>query len=442
MRSRLPQASCGSPSRRRRRVRRPTGGVAHLTSQYDIAALDPALAIQPADPIRDLREPGHVSRQAGTRRIAHRPRGRRSRADAHGRREDLHVHDSSRLPVLAAVERGGDGADVQVDDRARGEPAPEVAIREPVQRRRRATTTYVTRQGARARGHRRARATRSRSGCRSRTARSSPTSRAARRARSRATRRPSPADSTSSRLRARTTSRRTRRASSSSSGGTRTTTASARTVSTRSSVTIGIDSSRALAEIKAGTADYALDGLPRDAGPGLESRYGPGSKAAKEGHQQYFISPANGERWLHMNTSRPLFSRIRLRRAVNYAIDRAALVAQGRRFAEVNPFNAGEPTDDYLPRVGRRSGRLPSVPAGRARPPNCARPRRARPRDGDHVHTQRAAVAAGGAGRPPRPRATRHRRRGEGVPARRFLRAHRPSRRAVRPRRLGLLTSH
>jgi peptide/nickel transport system substrate-binding protein len=32
---------------------------------------------------------------------------------------------------------------------------------------------------------------------------------------------------------------------------------------------------------------------------------------------------------------------------VNYAIDRRALVAQGRRFAEVNPFNAGRPTADY-----------------------------------------------------------------------------------------------
>ena len=115
-------------------------------------------------------------------------------------------------------------------------------------------------------------------------------------------------------------------------------------------VAIGVDSSHALAEIEAGTADYALDGLPRAAGPRLASRYGPGSKAAKEGHQQYFVSPALGERWLHMNTSRPLFSRIRMRRAVSYAIDRAALVAQGRRFAEVNPFNAGEPTDDFLPR--------------------------------------------------------------------------------------------
>jgi YVTN family beta-propeller protein len=114
-------------------------------------------------------------------------------------------------------------------------------------------------------------------------------------------------------------------------------------------VAIGVDPSRALEEIEAGKADYALDGLPRDAGPRLESEYGPGSKAAKAGHQQYFISAANAGRYLHMNTSRPLFSQVRLRRAVNFAIDRPALVAQGRRFAAVNPFNAGEATDDYLP---------------------------------------------------------------------------------------------
>jgi ABC-type transport system substrate-binding protein/DNA-binding SARP family transcriptional activator len=113
--------------------------------------------------------------------------------------------------------------------------------------------------------------------------------------------------------------------------------------------TIGIDSARALAEIEAGTADYAVDGLPRDAGPGLESQYGPGSKAARAGHQQYFISPANGTRLLFMNTSRPLFSNVRLRRAVNYAIDRPALAAQSQRFAEVNPYGAGSPADDYMP---------------------------------------------------------------------------------------------
>jgi YVTN family beta-propeller protein len=114
-------------------------------------------------------------------------------------------------------------------------------------------------------------------------------------------------------------------------------------------VTIGINSARALAEIKAGTADYAVDGLPDGAGPGLESQYGPGSKAARAGRQQYFISPANGVRILHMNTSRPLFSDVRLRRAVNYAIDRAALAAQGQRFAAATPFFAGSPADGYIP---------------------------------------------------------------------------------------------
>ena len=113
-------------------------------------------------------------------------------------------------------------------------------------------------------------------------------------------------------------------------------------------VAIGIDRARAVEQVEAGEADYALE-LPRNAGPRLESEYGPASDAAKAGHQQYFISAATGARYLHMNTSRPLFSRVRLRRAVNYAIDRPALVAQGRRFQETNPFNAGEPTDDYLP---------------------------------------------------------------------------------------------
>ena len=112
---------------------------------------------------------------------------------------------------------------------------------------------------------------------------------------------------------------------------------------------IGIDPSHALEEIEAGKADYAVDGLPRDAGPMLESQYGPGSKAARAGHQQYFISAANAARYLEMNASRRLFSHVRLRRAVNYAIDRPALVAQGRRFAEVNPFNAGRSTADVMP---------------------------------------------------------------------------------------------
>jgi peptide/nickel transport system substrate-binding protein len=111
---------------------------------------------------------------------------------------------------------------------------------------------------------------------------------------------------------------------------------------------IGVDRSRALEQIEAGKADYAGDGLPLEAGPTLESAYGPGSKAAKAGHQRYFISAALGARWLHMNTSRPLFSHVRLRRAVNYAIDRPALAAQGQRFG-LGTWDGGAPMDDYVP---------------------------------------------------------------------------------------------
>jgi ABC-type transport system substrate-binding protein len=111
--------------------------------------------------------------------------------------------------------------------------------------------------------------------------------------------------------------------------------------------TIGIDPSRAVKEIESGNADYATDGLPATAATTFPAKYGPGSQAAKAGHQQYFISAASGIRYLHMNTSRPLFADSRLRRAVNYAIDRRALFAQEQKFP-VSFFSGGPPTSDYL----------------------------------------------------------------------------------------------
>jgi ABC-type transport system substrate-binding protein/DNA-binding SARP family transcriptional activator len=114
-------------------------------------------------------------------------------------------------------------------------------------------------------------------------------------------------------------------------------------------VAIGIDTPRALKDIEAGRADYSLDGVGLAAGSRLQAQYGPASKAAKAGRQRYFVSAANGTRFLHMNMSRPLFAQLRLRRAVNYAIDRAAVVAQGQRFPESNPFSTGSATDAYLP---------------------------------------------------------------------------------------------
>ena len=56
-----------------------------------------------------------------------------------------------------------------------------------------------------------------------------------------------------------------------------------------------VDPSRALEQVEASTADYAFE-LPREAGPRLESAYGPDSDAAKAGFQQYFISEAVASR--------------------------------------------------------------------------------------------------------------------------------------------------
>jgi serine/threonine-protein kinase len=80
----------------------------------------------------------------------------------------------------------------------------------------------------------------------------------------------------------------------------------------------------------------AVDLLPQDFdnttpffGPGglLEKREGPGSAAARAGKQQYYPYAAPLLDMIVFNTARPLFRDVRLRRAVNDALDRPALAA-------------------------------------------------------------------------------------------------------------------
>jgi ABC-type transport system substrate-binding protein len=52
--------------------------------------------------------------------------------------------------------------------------------------------------------------------------------------------------------------------------------------------------------------------------------------AALGGRQQYFLYQAPLLDYVVFNTNRPLFRNVRLRRAVNYAIDRRALAAPSR----------------------------------------------------------------------------------------------------------------
>jgi ABC-type transport system substrate-binding protein/tRNA A-37 threonylcarbamoyl transferase component Bud32 len=87
----------------------------------------------------------------------------------------------------------------------------------------------------------------------------------------------------------------------------------------------------AVAQVARGEIDY----LPTDLdsysllapGEQLDRRYGPTSTAARHGEQRYFLQPQPGVDEIVFNTRRPLFRGLRLRRAVNYALDRPALAA-------------------------------------------------------------------------------------------------------------------
>jgi peptide/nickel transport system substrate-binding protein len=112
----------------------------------------------------------------------------------------------------------------------------------------------------------------------------------------------------------------------------------------RLDLTFGLARQKTDAQIEAGTADYAIDGVdPADTAK-LTARYGPGSAAATKGRQQFFVDPLLGYDFLALNTHRPLFLHARIRQAVNYAIDRRALAALGSAF----PY-ALRPIDQYLP---------------------------------------------------------------------------------------------
>jgi YVTN family beta-propeller protein len=110
-------------------------------------------------------------------------------------------------------------------------------------------------------------------------------------------------------------------------------------------LTFGVANQKTDAQIEAGRVDYAFFGVaPVDAAK-LAARYGPASKAAKNGRQQYFLNPEQAIDFLALNTHRPLFRDVHLRRAVNYAIDRRALARLGNPFAQLPE----PPADAYLP---------------------------------------------------------------------------------------------
>jgi YVTN family beta-propeller protein len=106
---------------------------------------------------------------------------------------------------------------------------------------------------------------------------------------------------------------------------------------------------RAVAAVEAGRADYVMLNPPDAPGVSaaterrLEGRYGAGSEAARAGRQQVFTQPAPNIYYFAFNTRRGPFADVRLRKAVNFAMDRRAL-ALNTGLGEV-----GRPTDQHIP---------------------------------------------------------------------------------------------
>ncbi len=102
--------------------------------------------------------------------------------------------------------------------------------------------------------------------------------------------------------------------------------------------TVNTDPNQSLLQVKAGQADYDAAALPPSAHDELSRAYG----VHKGGPHRYFVNPLLGVSYLALNTSRPAFAGVKARKAVNFAIDRPALVRVGGKFA-------GARTDQILP---------------------------------------------------------------------------------------------
>jgi ABC-type oligopeptide transport system substrate-binding subunit len=100
--------------------------------------------------------------------------------------------------------------------------------------------------------------------------------------------------------------------------------------------TIGNSQEAIRLRTESGATDYAAGGIPSAAYAEVAQKYG-----INKG--QFWVKPQLGVSYLAMNNDRPLFKgNVKLRRAINYAIDRKAILNQGG-------YLAGKRTDQILP---------------------------------------------------------------------------------------------
>ena len=106
--------------------------------------------------------------------------------------------------------------------------------------------------------------------------------------------------------------------------------------------TVGVNEAQSVLQIRSGQADYAGDGIPPASANELGRTVGPDSDKADTDEQQLFVEPTLAFNYLALNTTRPLFSDVNVRKAVAFAIDRPQMVRLSSRYA-------GTVTDQYLP---------------------------------------------------------------------------------------------
>ena len=105
--------------------------------------------------------------------------------------------------------------------------------------------------------------------------------------------------------------------------------------------TTGVPSAKAVALVDSGAAEF-IDGNTTDTDPGLLAT----SSAAARNRERYVVVPAPAVDGVAFNTKRQLLRDVRIRRAVNLALDRRALAA----------VYDEQPIDDYIP---------PAIPGSR-----------------------------------------------------------------------------
>ena len=103
-------------------------------------------------------------------------------------------------------------------------------------------------------------------------------------------------------------------------------------------ITTNTDENQSLLQVRAGQVDYDEFGLPPTAHDDLSRQYG----VSKGGNGRYFVNTGINTTYLALNTSRDALGKLNLRKAVNFAIDRPAMLRVAGKFA-------GKRTDQILP---------------------------------------------------------------------------------------------